>query len=87
MECLLAPYRWKQIVGYDFNGGGFDGTKLEVTFLQLTKKAENIGLLVSSVTMNMGPSNIACWNAFRITAGRSKYVNNSIPHPFPKGDP
>lgn len=31
--------RWKQIVGYEFTGGGFDGTLLKPIILQIIAKS------------------------------------------------
>lgn len=78
--------RWKQVIGYEFTGAGFDGSLLKPIILQINSKAENIGLRINSVTFDMGPYNVACWNSFGVTAGRTATIKNYIPHPHPRGD-
>ena len=72
---------WKQVVGYEFTGGGFNGALLKTIISQIISNAEKIGLRVNSVTCNMGLCNQAYWNAFGVTASRKAGVLNSIPHP------
>lgn len=75
--------RWKLPVAYYFTSDSLNGAILKPIILQIIEKAEAIGLLVHSVTSDMGPVNLSMWRAFEnIVCSRYSKIGNCIPHPI-----
>lgn len=78
--------RWKQVVGYHFTDKKSDGSAYKNIVLEIIKEAESIGLLVHSVSNDMGTLNQAMWSSFGIKCTRTPKgvfkIVNSIEHPL-----
>lgn len=78
--------RWKQVVGYHFTDKKSDGNAYKNIVVELIKESEKIGLLVHSVTNDMGTLNQAMWSSFGIKCTRTPKgifkIVNSIEHPL-----
>lgn len=74
--------RWKQIVAYYYTSNSVDGSQLKPIIYEIIKRAEEIGLLVHSVTSDMGSTNLALWKACNISASKYSKIFNSCPHPY-----
>lgn len=59
--------RWKQIVWFEYTGGGFGGKLLKPIILQIIFKTENTGLEVTSGICAMGSYKVAFWTSFHVT--------------------
>lgn len=74
--------RWKVPAAYYFTPDDVNGTTLKPIIEEIIRKAESIGLLVHSVTSDMGPVNLSMWKAFGgIVSGKYTKIRNSIVHP------
>lgn len=85
LVCMICGIftRWKQIVAYYYTPDGFTGAILKEIILKIIEKAENLGLLIHSITSDMGGVNQAMWKAFEnISANKYSIIKNSVPHPL-----
>lgn len=78
--------RWKQVIGYHFTDKKSDGSAYKKIVEEIITDTEKIGLLVHSVTSDMGTLNQAMWSSFGIKCTRTPKgvfkIVNSIPHPL-----
>lgn len=78
--------RWKQVVGYHFTDKKSDGNAYKNIVSEIIRESERIGLLVHSVTSDMGTLNQAMWSSFGIKCTRTKKgefkIVNCIQHPL-----
>lgn len=77
--------RWKQIVSYHFTDKTSAGEAYKNHIFELIRHSEESGLLVHSVTSDMGSLNQAMWKACGIKCTRNPkgefQIQNSIEHP------
>lgn len=75
-----------EVVGYHFTDKKSDGNAYKNIVTEIIKESERIGLLVHSVTNDMGTLNQAMWSSFGIKCTRTPKglykIVNSIEHPL-----